>query len=88
MVRSCYILKVRANMSSLKTVQNPDDEVIESNSMADVNDEQGCVIKYLDLAVQSAEDEEMPMSELIGLLFYYAHNLAHEARNIALNNQQ
>ena len=42
------------------------------------------VIEHLDLAVKAAEREQMSTSELIGLLFYYAHNLAQRARETAL----
>ena len=46
------------------------------------------VIEHLDLAVQAAERQKMSTSEIIGLLFFYAHNLAQQARDSALQAQQ
>ncbi len=42
------------------------------------------VIEHLDLAVQAAERANMSTSEIIGMFFYYAHNLAQRARDSAL----
>jgi len=42
------------------------------------------VIDHLDHAVEAAEDMGMSSSELIGLLFYYAHNLAQDTREASL----
>lgn len=43
------------------------------------------VIEHLDAAVAAAEQQDMSTSELIGLLYYYAHNVAQEARESALS---
>lgn len=79
-------------MSILQATQRPDDEVLESISDEPTHEklsyEDNKVINYLDLAVQAAEDKNMPTSELIGMFFFYAHNLAQEARDIALGKQQ
>ncbi len=45
------------------------------------------VIEYLERAVAAAQEHEMSTSETIGLLFYYAHNVAQEAREAALRDQ-
>lgn len=42
------------------------------------------VTDHLEAAVRAAEAEGMPASELIGLFFYYAHSLAEEGRQAAL----
>lgn len=34
------------------------------------------VTAYLDLALQAAREQDMNASELMGLLFYYAHSIA------------
>lgn len=46
------------------------------------------VVEHLDRAVQVAQDQDMSASEIIGLLFYYAHNVAQEARESAMRQQQ
>lgn len=43
------------------------------------------VVKHLDAAVAAALDEGMSTAELMGMLFYYAHNVAQGAREGALN---
>lgn len=45
------------------------------------------VIEHLELALQAARDQEMSASEIIGLLHYYAHNIAQDARESALREQ-
>lgn len=45
------------------------------------------VIQHLDQAMQAARDQEMSASEIIGLLHYYAHNVAQDARESALRDQ-
>ena len=42
------------------------------------------VVKHLDAAVAAAENANMSTSEIIGMFFYYAHNLAQQARETAL----
>ena len=42
------------------------------------------VVKHLDAAVAAAQDANMSTSEVIGMFFYYAHNLAQQARESAL----
>ncbi len=42
------------------------------------------VVKHLDAAVAAAESANMSTSEIIGMFFYYAHNLAQQARESAL----
>ena len=42
------------------------------------------VVKHLDLAVQAAEKQNMSASQIIGMFFYYAHNLSQQARETAL----
>jgi hypothetical protein len=46
------------------------------------------IIEKLDDALEIAEKEGMSTSEVIGILFYYAHNLAQEARDIGLRKDQ
>ena len=46
------------------------------------------VIEHLEEAIEVAQEQGMTTSELIGLLFYYAHNVAQEARESALHSQQ
>ncbi len=48
------------------------------------SDLESSVVAHLEAAVRTAEETGMSLSELIGLLFYYAHNLAQEARETAL----
>lgn len=45
------------------------------------------VIEHLDAAVAAAREEDMSASEILGLLFYYAHNVAQDAREAALSEQ-
>ena len=45
------------------------------------------VIEHLEMAIKAAQDEEMSASEIMGLLFYYAHNIAQEARENAMRDQ-
>ena len=42
------------------------------------------VVENLDAAVAAAERAGMSTSEIIGMFFYYAHNLAQQARESAL----
>ncbi len=42
------------------------------------------VVEHLDAAVEAAEKANMSTSEIIGMFFYYAHNLAQQARESAL----
>lgn len=42
------------------------------------------VIEHLDAAVAAAEKANMSTSEIMGMLFYYAHNIAQQAREAAL----
>ena len=42
------------------------------------------VVEHLDAAVEAAERAGMSTSEIIGMFFYYAHNLAQQARESAL----
>lgn len=44
------------------------------------------VVKHLDAAVEAAQEANMSTSEVIGMLFYYAHNLAQQARESALED--
>ena len=66
----------------------PDDEIIESTNVEISEAETSKVIEKLDAVVRAAEEENMGTSELIGLLFYYAHNLAQEARDAAIRSEQ
>jgi hypothetical protein len=50
-------------------------------------DEVNPVIEHLELAMRAARDQEMSASEIIGLLHYYAHNIAQDARESALREQ-
>ena len=43
------------------------------------------VVKHLDAAVAAAQEANMSTSEVIGMFFYYAHNLAQQAREAALD---
>ncbi len=45
------------------------------------------VIEHLELAIKAAQEEEMSASEIMGLLFYYAHNIAQEARENGIRAQ-
>lgn len=45
------------------------------------------VIEHLDAAVAAAREEGMSASEILGLLFYYAHNVAQDARESALSQK-
>ena len=47
----------------------------------------GEVIKHLDAAIAAAERAEMSASEIMGMLFYYAHNIAQRARETALEER-
>ena len=47
----------------------------------------GEVIEHLDAAVAAAERANMSASEIMGMLFYYAHTIAQRARETALENQ-
>jgi len=75
-------------MSEIKT-QMSDNEVTDSTGNIPA-EESGIskVVQKLDTAVLTAEEEGMGTSELIGLFFYYAHNLAQEARDTATKNAQ
>lgn len=42
------------------------------------------MIEHLEQAIAAAQEHDMSTSEIIGLLFYYAHNVAQEARETAL----
>lgn len=42
------------------------------------------VVEHLEAAVEAAQELEMPATELAGLLFFYAHNVAQEVREVAL----
>ncbi len=46
------------------------------------------VIEHLDAAVAAAERAEMSASEIMGMLFYYAHNIAQRARETALEGEK
>ncbi len=46
------------------------------------------VIEHLDLAVAAAERANMSASEIMGMLFYYAHNIAQRAREAALQKPE
>ena len=45
---------------------------------------------FLELAIQSATEHQMPMSELVGLLFYYTHSVCATYRDdvMARNEEQ
>jgi hypothetical protein len=45
---------------------------------------------FLDLAIQSATEHQMPMSELVGLFYYYTHSVCATYREdvIARNQEQ
>lgn len=60
--------------------------VLESVEEAHAENEMS-VVDYLDEAVVAAENEGMQMSELIGLFFYYAHNLSQQARDTAMSQE-
>jgi hypothetical protein len=45
------------------------------------------VIEHLDAAIAAAREEDMSASEVLGLLFYYAHNVAQDARESAMREQ-
>jgi len=68
-------------MTNLQEVIDEEAAVNESEEV--VNDTEPSVIDHLDNAVLTAEKQGMQMSELIGMFFYYAHNLSQEARNTA-----
>lgn len=40
---------------------------------------------FLDLAIQSATEHQMPMSELVGLLHYYTHSVCATYRQDVIN---
>lgn len=42
------------------------------------------VVGHLEAAVEAAREVDMSASELMGLLFFYAHNVAQQAREAAL----
>ena len=48
------------------------------------DEEKNEVVEHLEAAVAAAQEIEMPATELAGLLFFYAHNLAQEVREVAL----
>lgn len=54
------------------------DEAVESTTQPET------VIDHIEAAIAAAERDNMSASEVIGLLFYYAHNVAQEARESAL----
>ena len=39
---------------------------------------------FLELAIQSAQEHQMPMSELVGLFFYYTHSVCATYRDDAM----
>ncbi len=41
------------------------------------------VIRHLNAAIEAAQESGMSASELMGLLFYYAHNVAQQTRQAA-----
>lgn len=47
-------------------------------------EERNEVVEHLEAAVEAAQEVEMPATELAGLLFFYAHNVAQEVREVAL----
>lgn len=71
-------------------MQMPDDELSRSVHNVPATEESGTskVIEKLDAVVMAAEEENMGTSELIGLLFFYSHNLAQEARDAAIKSEQ
>lgn len=58
----------------------PPMEVVEEEP----EEELSPVVRHLEDAVAAAEEEGMSAAELIGMLTYYAHNLAQEARESAM----
>ncbi len=42
------------------------------------------VRQYLEMAIQTAVEQRMPTSELLGIFFYYAHSIAESYRTQAL----
>lgn len=42
------------------------------------------VRQYLEMAIQTAAEQRMPTSELLGIFFYYAHSIAESYRVQAL----
>jgi hypothetical protein len=42
------------------------------------------VRQYLEMAIQTAAEQQMPPSELMGIFFYYAHSIAESYRAQAL----
>lgn len=42
------------------------------------------VQQYLEMAIQTAAEQRMPTSELLGIFFYYAHSIAESYRTQAL----
>ena len=43
---------------------------------------------FLDLAVQSATEHQMPMSELVGLFYYYTHSVCATYRDDVLKRNE
>ena len=75
-------------MSEIQT-QIPDEESSGSAGNVPATEASGTskVIEKLDAVVMAAEEENMGTSELIGLLFFYSHNLAQEARDAAIKSE-
>lgn len=51
------------------------------------SDQNNPVIEHLERAIAAAQERNMSASEIMGLLFFYAHNVAQEARETALRDQ-
>ena len=72
-------------MTNLQEVSNEAADIVESEDISESNEKS--VVDHLDEAVLAAEKEGMQMSELIGMFFYYAHNLSQQARDTALDEE-
>ena len=49
-----------------------------------IDEDRNKVVEHLEAAVAAAGKQEMPATELAGLLFFYAHNVAEEVRATAI----
>jgi len=61
-------------------VQEALDAAAEAQESAELDDDVSAVVGHLDAAIAAAHEEGMSAAELMGMLFYYAHNVAQGAR--------
>ncbi len=68
-----------------ETVEPPASEPVSSEGqVSETGGPAVSVQQHLEMAIQTAAEQGMPTSELLGIFFYYAHSIAESYRAQAL----